>query len=376
MKELGASVNHKSELLYPIPAPHSDAAGGYPPYLDVCVAGGIGGSLADFMMHSVDTVKTRLQGQAQHRPMKYHNMVQSYRLILKEEGVLRGLYAGITPAMLGSIPGTTLYFGTYEFTKRTLTANAVPEFIAHLCAGSLGDLAASIIYVPSEVLKTRMQLQGRYNNPHFISGYNYRNTWHATKIIVKYDGVGALFHGFRATLVRDVPYSALQFAFYEQFKKLAKHTLIEPGEQLPIAADLTTGSLAGAIAGAITTPLDVIKTLLQTQIKRKRPISQTEVHAPTSVSSTTVGTHSQSQTPMQPKHYSSIIEGLVWNYRYQGIGGLFRGIGPRVFWTSLQSAIMFVIYEQVLHLEERLRQKEEWPPGEVLSKLRSRLNSQ
>lgn len=113
-------------------------------------------------------------------------MLQSYRLIWKEEGILRGLYAGVTPAMLGSIPGTTLYFGTYEFTKRTLTANAVPEFIAHLCAGSFGDLAASFIYVPSEVLKTRMQLQGRYNNPHFISGYNYRNTWHATKIVRTY----------------------------------------------------------------------------------------------------------------------------------------------------------------------------------------------
>ncbi|KAI8583646.1 hypothetical protein K450DRAFT_183082 [Umbelopsis ramanniana AG] len=326
------------------------------------------------MMHSVDTVKTRLQGQAQHRPMKYHNMVQSYRLILKEEGVLRGLYAGITPAMLGSIPGTTLYFGTYEFTKRNLTANGVPEFIAHLCAGSFGDLAASVIYVPSEVLKTRMQLQGRYNNPHFISGYNYRNTWHATKIIVKYDGIGALFHGFRATLVRDVPYSALQFAFYEQFKKLAKHTLIEPGEQLPILADLTTGSLAGAIAGAITTPLDVIKTLLQTQIKRKRPIGQTEVHASNNVASATA--IAPSQPPLQPKHYSSIVEGLVWNYKHQGISGLFRGIGPRVFWTSLQSAVMFVIYEQVLHLEERLREKDDWPPGEVLSKLTSGRSSQ
>ncbi|KAG2174228.1 hypothetical protein INT43_004249 [Umbelopsis isabellina] len=370
MQELGASAKTTNKQRYFVHAAHSDAAGGFPPYLDVCVAGGIGGSLADFMMHSVDTVKTRLQGQAQHRPMKYHNMLQSYRLIWKEEGILRGLYAGVTPAMLGSIPGTTLYFGTYEFTKRTLTANAVPEFIAHLCAGSFGDLAASFIYVPSEVLKTRMQLQGRYNNPHFISGYNYRNTWHATKIIVKYDGIGALFHGFRATLVRDVPYSALQFAFYEQFKKLAKHTLIEPGEQLPVAADLLTGSLAGAIAGAITTPLDVIKTLLQTQIKKKRPNSSSELHVSASVPSSSIATSpAQSQAPAQPKHYSSIIEGLVWNYKHQGVGGLFRGIGPRVFWTSLQSAVMFVIYEQVLHLEERLRETGEWPPSQAIARL-------
>jgi hypothetical protein len=130
-------------------------------------------------------------------------MVQAYKVILKEEGVFRGLYSGITPAMLGSskvywhriqvtsiltnllttVPGTALYFGIYEFTKRNLTANSVPEVIAHLTAGSLGDLAASIVYVPSEVLKTRMQLQGKYNNPHFVSGYNYKGTWHATKTV-------------------------------------------------------------------------------------------------------------------------------------------------------------------------------------------------
>jgi hypothetical protein len=54
---------------------------------------------------SVDTVKTRLQGQPPYRAPKYFNMVQSYRTILKEEGIVRGLYAGVTPAMLGSGKG-------------------------------------------------------------------------------------------------------------------------------------------------------------------------------------------------------------------------------------------------------------------------------
>lgn len=83
----------------------------------------------------------------------------------------------------GIVPGTALYFGIYEFTKRNLTANNIPEIVSHLAAGSLGDLAASIVYVPSEVLKTRMQLQGKYNNPHFVSGYNYKGTWHAARTV-------------------------------------------------------------------------------------------------------------------------------------------------------------------------------------------------
>ncbi|CAO3622486.1 unnamed protein product [Cunninghamella echinulata] len=267
--------------------------------------------------------------------------------------------------MLGSIPGTLIYFSIYEFTKRNLGDNNVPEVIAHLTAGSLGDLAASVVYVPSEVLKTRMQLQGKYNNPHFVSGYNYRNTWHAAKVIVQYDGWGALFHGFKATILRDVPYSAIQFACYERFKKIAHHNYVKPGEQLPIGMDLLTGSLAGAIAGAITTPLDVMKTLLQTQQSGKKttPTSSktTSTTINTITSTSTVITHTTT-----PKHYNGIIEGLIWNYKHQGIGGLFRGIGPRVFWTSLQSAIMFVIYEQVLHIEESLREKEEWPPSVVM----------
>ncbi|CAO3585518.1 unnamed protein product [Absidia cylindrospora] len=203
-----------------------------------------------------------------------------------------------------------------------------------------------------------MQLQGKYNNPHFVSGYNYRNTWHAAKVIVEYDGWSALFHGFKATIVRDVPYSAIQFACYEQFKKLAQQKCIEPGQQLPLGIDLLTGSLAGGIAGAVTTPLDVIKTLLQTQQSSngsKKPVS-----SPTGITASATG---KSTAVHQPKHYSGIMEGLIWNYKHQGVGGLFRGIGPRIFWTSLQSAIMFVIYEQVLHLEESMREHGEWPPG-------------
>lgn len=110
---------------------------------------------------------------------------------------------------------------------------------------------------------------------------------------------------------------------------------------------MVTGSLAGAIAGAVTTPLDVMKTLLQTQqtVKNKNVVAgSTGLEAPV-------------------KHYSGIMDGMMWNYRNQGMAGLFRGIGPRVFWTSLQSAIMFVIYEQVLQFQAVLREKGEWPPA-------------
>ncbi|KAF9408352.1 hypothetical protein BGZ94_002344, partial [Podila epigama] len=319
----------------------------------VLIAGGMGGAIADFLMHSVDTVKTRLQGQPSANPPKYYNMFHAYSTILREEGVSRGLYSGVAPAMTGSLPGTTLYFGTYEYTKRTLTAAGCPDTLAHLAGGSLGDFVASFIYVPSEVLKTRMQLQGRYNNPSFISGYNYKNTWHALQMIVKYDGVGALYQGYRATLLRDVPFSALQFAFYEKFKVEAIRWENRPDGMMSMHVESVCGAAAGGLAGFLTTPLDVMKTLLQTQVKRpSTSIPSGSGSGSTAISGTT------------PKYYVGIWDGLKWNLKHQGVvAGLFRGVGPRVFWTSLQSALMFVIYEQAIHLQENMRHFGHWPYG-------------
>ncbi|KAF9581594.1 hypothetical protein BGW38_001336 [Lunasporangiospora selenospora] len=301
-------------------------------------------------MHSVDTVKTRLQGQPAVNPPKYHNMFHAYSTILREEGVSRGLYSGVAPAMTGSLPGTTLYFGTYEYTKRNLTAAGVPDTLAHLAGGSIGDFVASFVYVPSEVLKTRMQLQGRYNNPSFISGYNYKNTWHALRMIIKYDGVQALFQGYRATLLRDVPFSALQFAFYEKLKAKAKRWEARPDGSMSLQIETACGAAAGGMAGFLTTPLDVMKTLLQTQVKRPTK----------SITGSSQGLTGTGATAH--KYYVGIWDGLKWNLKHHGvIGGLFRGVGPRVFWTSLQSAIMFVIYEQALYLQENMRHFEQWP---------------
>jgi hypothetical protein len=93
-----------------------------------------GGTTGDMLMHSLDTVKTRQQGDP-HIPPKYSSMSSSYATILRQEGLRRGLYGGWLPAMLGSFPGTVIFFGTYEFSKRHLIDYGTTPWAAYLASG-------------------------------------------------------------------------------------------------------------------------------------------------------------------------------------------------------------------------------------------------
>jgi len=98
------------------------------------LAGGIGGCVGDLLIHSLDTVKTRQQGD-RSTPRRYTSIGHAYRTILRQEGVVRGLYGGASAAALGSFPSTLLFFGGYEWSKRHLLEAGVKPHVAYLLGG-------------------------------------------------------------------------------------------------------------------------------------------------------------------------------------------------------------------------------------------------
>lgn len=229
--------------------------------------------------------------------------------------------------------------------------------------GFLADFAASILYVPSEVLKTRLQLQGRYNNPFFYSGYNYKSTWDAARTIARTEGVPALYSGYKATIVRDLPFSALQFAIYEQSRRLATQVVGSP--DIGLGLEVLTAVSAGGIAGAMTCPLDVVKTRTQTQIT---PDSHEQSSQASKMEKVVKAAKSQARSihtnvrtvpnTVPTLDTSSILTGLKMIYKTEGVGGWFRGVGPRFVWTSVQSGTMLVMYQYLLKQFERLSDNE------------------
>ncbi len=78
------------------------------------------------------------------------------------------------------------------------------------------------------------------------------------------EGVLALWKGYAATMLRDVPFSALYWPFYEAFRSALLGSDPVQRARLPqsevTAGTFAAGAVAGSIAATITLPMDVIKT--------------------------------------------------------------------------------------------------------------------
>jgi hypothetical protein len=166
-----------------------------------------------------------------------------------------------------------------------------------------------------------------------------------------------------------LPFSALQFAFYEQEQKYAKDWV--GSRDIGLGLEILTATTAGGMAGVITCPLDVVKTRIQTQHNPDGPapapasgehpttvkehLRQHPISASTSsqrMQSRPISTSSPSTSTVKPGtpvlDTSSVITGLKLIYRTEGIIGWFRGVGPRFLWTSVQSGTMLVLYQFLL----------------------------
>ncbi|XP_010259899.1 PREDICTED: uncharacterized mitochondrial carrier YMR166C isoform X2 [Nelumbo nucifera] len=246
--------------------------------------GAIAGAFGEGMMHPVDTIKTRIQSQAMisgYQSQK--NIFQMVRTVWVADG-LRGFYRGIGPGLTGSLATGATYFGVIESTKKwveELHPNLGGHW-SHFIAGAVGDTLGSFIYVPCEVIKQRMQVQGTRNswssmvikeNACKKSGVQmysyYSGMLQAGFSIWKEQGMKGLYAGYWSTLARDVPFAGLMVTFYEALKDLTEY-----GKQkwMPNHFHVNTsleglvlGGLAGGFSAYLTTPFDVVKTRLQVQ---------------------------------------------------------------------------------------------------------------
>ena len=89
----------------------------------------------------------------------------------------------------------------------------------------------------------------------------YKSSFTCAKTVYASEGLGAFYRSYGTMLTMNIPFQATHFIVYEKMQDLTN----PKGEYNP-PAHLVSGALAGALAATITMPLDVCKTLLNTQV--------------------------------------------------------------------------------------------------------------
>lgn len=179
-------------------------------------------------------------------------VVATASAIVQERGV-GALYRGLGVAMIGAVPAMSLYMASYKACKRSLGnafENAPPLLIIAISA-SLANSAASVLRVPCELVKQRLQ-----------AGI-YPNLLVAVSTLAASGARGFFVPGALASqLARDIPFGVLMLVTYESLTAL----MPRPKDGSPPAAwhGMVCGALAGAVATLVTNPMDVLKTRMLT----------------------------------------------------------------------------------------------------------------
>lgn len=212
------------------------------------VAGGVATAVGDLAVHPFDTIKTMTQSSSTGEASTF---MGASRQILRETGPL-GFYAGVGPfVLLDSLSGC-IKFGVYELCKQFSLAHVPEEHreLSNFVSAAVAFIACSVVLVPGELLKTKLQAKMYPGVRACIAG-----VW-------KEGGVRGMFQGYKEILVRDVPYTMLELGLYDSVKGFLERVSKKSNgkDDHAMRNEIIAAALVGGFVGFVTNPLDVIKT--------------------------------------------------------------------------------------------------------------------
>jgi len=288
------------------------------PVVKSFLSGSLSGFTSTLVFQPFDLVKTRIQTAAMGSSQVIHTASAEVRPLAKSGRIsvfgvvvdvvkterLRGLWKGVTPSVVRTVPGVGLYFSVLNTVKAKLDI-AQPTALQNLMIGGASRTLAGSILLPFTVIKARYE-----------SGFfGYTGVTNAFFAIYRQEGVRGLWSGMCATVLRDAPFSGLYLMFYNQAKSSAVEKRQEMAPWLPVPTlHFLCGIWAGFLASVVTQPPDVVKTHMQLNPGRHRKVTRT----------------------------------IVFVYHNSGFIGFFRGLVPRTMRRTLMAATAWTVYEQLM----------------------------
>ncbi|KAL9043203.1 MAG: hypothetical protein Q9180_000030 [Flavoplaca navasiana] len=281
-------------------------------------AGFLAGVASTLVAQPLDVLKTRLQVDRASSPQAGTSL-RLVKDILKNEGITKGFYRGLSPNLAGNSVSWALYFLWYSRTKAALEAHhangkRLSYYDFFLASGVAGALTA-VCTNPIWVIKTRM-LSTASHHPGA-----YRSISHGARQIYRTEGVQGFYRGLLPSLF-GVSHGALQFMAYEQFKRHRAFQLEGESKRLSTVDYLWLSGASKAFAGSVTYPYQVVRSRLQMYEAKQI--------------------------------YRGARDAISLIWKQEGIRGFYKGLGPNLVRVLPSTWITFLVYERTKELLPRL----------------------
>jgi solute carrier family 25 iron transporter 28/37 len=232
------------------------------------------------------------------------------------------LWRGAQTVVVGCIPAHALYFSSYEL---VLNSSVVPYTAT--VAGAVAAFGHDLVLTPLDTMKQRIQLGQFSTMKQAYQGLSFKS----------------LYKSFPITLVTNVPYGMLLVTTNEACKRELRRNRTTTNNLLYLQNDwhvvLVSSGVAGLVASALTTPLDRVKTALQTQAYVPPCWKQQQQQLEVAVASTS------DSCPLQQLRHKNWIEAARHLYATEGARAFTRGMLPRMAQHVPAVAISWTTYE-------------------------------
>ncbi|KAK4796146.1 hypothetical protein SAY86_028472 [Trapa natans] len=168
--------------------------------------------------------------------------------------------------------------------------------VQHLLAGGVAGAFSKTCTAPLSRLTILFQVQGMHTD---VSALKNASIWHEASRIFNEEGLRAFWKGNLVMISHRLPYSAISFYTYEQYKRFLYALLGDDQQGVSRSSYLVHfagGGLAGLTAASATYPLDLVRTRLAAQRKQV--------------------------------YYRGLFHAFHTIYKEECIFGLYKGLGP------------------------------------------------
>jgi len=284
------------------------------------LAGGLAGGIEICITYPTEYVKTQLQLDEKANPPKYKGMMDCGRQTVQQRGFF-GLYRGLSVLLVGSIPKAAVRFGAQQWASNKIQEGCFGANFArdHATATSLlsglfaGFSEAVLAVCPMETVKVKFIHDMNSANP------QYRGLFHGMRTIIAQEGLRGCYKGVNATIAKQGSNQMIRFGVMDSLK--AWHSDKYAGEKPGILHTALYGGIAGAASVLGNTPIDVVKTRMQ---------------------------------GLEAAKYKSSIDCFLQIIKHEGPAALYKGTLPRMSRVVLDVALVFVIYEEVLKVLDKI----------------------